>query len=535
MYRLLIVDDEAEIIDGLKTIIDWESYGITLCGSADNGATAFEYMKELSPDIVIMDIRMPVLDGIGLLKKIAENAIPVKSIILSGYDDFNYAQKAMDLNATGYLLKPCRPKDILDAVLKVKALLDDERQKESLLHSYKQQFLENQPILREKFLREVLYGKTGDFIKAKSKIHLYDIGLPFEHLQTVLLRIDNMDALYETHGGLDVEALKIAAAELSRKAFTDVYHHEVFQNGDDIVILLSFSQQPERGDTIVRCLDTLRSQVQESLGITATLGVGNPVVGIESLWLSYKEAVSAAEAKFFLGDNRVIVFSDITLASEQPGSYPRSEEIAIINCLNTGNTAHMAEKVDSFYKSLQSRGSQSKQYLQRATFALLGRIYQFCMDNHIDTTDIMGEELKLFESVQKCETHMALQEKINLILSTILGKAAEREKTGKLIKSAIDYIFRYYAEDISLDAVAKHVFISPGYLSQLFKLEVGINFLDFLNQYRIQKSKELLEKTFLKNYEIAQLVGFNDEKYYSQVFKRYIGLTPSQYRESCKN
>lgn len=257
MYKLLIVDDETEILEGLRTVIDWENNGITLCGEACNGIEALEMIHQLSPDIVIMDIRMPLLDGLELLSKVSQDNLPVKCIILSGYDDFYYAQKAIDLKAANYLLKPCRPKDILEAVLKATAELDEEKQHEALFQKLKQQYQNSLPTLRE--------------------------------------------------------------------------------------------------------------------------------------------------------------------------------------------------------------------------------------------------------------------------------------KTNKLVESAIEYIHSNYSSDITLDYIAKKIYITPGYLSQLFKQETGVNFLDFLNQHRIQKAKEYLTNTFLKNYEIAEKVGFKNEKYFSQVFKRYTGLTPTQYRDSFRN
>lgn len=257
MYKLLIVDDETEILEGLRTIIDWENNGITVCGEACNGIEALEKVQQLSPDIMIMDIRMPLLDGLELLARISRCSLPVKCIILSGYDDFYYAQKAIDLKAANYLLKPCRPDDILEAVLKVTAELDEEKRQEAILQKYRQ-------------------------------------------------------------------------------------------------------------------------QLQESLPYT-------------------------------------------------------------------------------------------------------------------------------------------------------------NEKTNRLVKTAIDFIHFNYQSDINLDCIARKIYITPGYLSQLFKQETGVNFLDFLNQYRIEKAKEYLSGSFMKNYEIADKIGFKDEKYFSQVFKRYTGLTPSQYRDSCSS
>jgi two-component system, response regulator YesN len=534
MYKLLIVDDEAEVREGLRTIIDWESNEITLCGEADNGVDALELIYQTSPDIVIMDIRMPVLDGLELLARISHNNISIKCIILSGYDDFYYAQKAIDLKAANYLLKPCRPNDILDAVLKAKTQLEQERQQEALFQKFEQQFLESLPTLKDKLLREIIYGKSMDYNKVESKVNLYNINLPLKNLLVALIRIDTITNLYNERGDLGVETLKIAIAQLACSSLSEHCYNEVFQNGEDIVVIISPMQQTVQMNKVLSFMELLRNSISDTLNITVTLGIGNFAENLERLWISYKEAVSAVEAKFFLGENRIIVFNDIILPNSQKTSYPLNEELAIINCLRTGNGATIEEKVQVFYKCLHQDGNPSKEYLQRATVALLGSIFKFCIENNISTSSIMDEELKFFESIQKCETNNELQKRIVFITKGVIDKLAEREKINKLVKSAIDIIYSNYSSDITLDCIAKQVYITPGYLSQLFKQETGINFLDFLNQHRIQKAKGYLTSSFLKNYEISAKVGFNDEKYFSQVFKRYSGLTPTQYRDNCK-
>ncbi len=151
--------------------------------------------------------------------------------------------------------------------------------------------------------------------------------------------------------------------------------------------------------------------------------------------------------------------------------------------------------------------------------------------------DILGAVLKVTAMLdEETAQENLLQSFRQQVQEKLLhNKVAEKEKTNILIKFASDFIKDNYFRDITLDTVAKQIFITPGYLSQLFKQETGINFLEYLNQYRIEKAKELLKNTFLKNYEISDKVGFADDKYFSQVFKRYTGLTPTQYRESATN
>lgn len=532
MYKLFLVDDEVELIDGVKTLIDWKSNDIELCGEADNGITALEKIIMLLPDIIIMDIKMPKMDGLELLHEISKHNLKVKCIILSGYDDFSYAQKAIELKAANYLLKPCRPSEILEAVLKAKTVIEEELSIEKLLRSYKLQLQENLPVLKEKLLRELINGTCKDYSKAINKMELYDIKLLNKEQLVSIIKIDSANSLYKTYCADDIEAIKIGISNMALHIFSNLTNCEIFQNDEDILIVYSIDSKYISIDQIVTLLKDLKEKVKTSFDISVTIGVGNTSHSIEELWKSFKEASAAVDSKFFLGDDKVILFDDICLSLVDSNTYPLNEELAIINCLRTGNRLLLKEKTAAFYGFIHKFGTPSKRYVQWASIALLGSFHKFCIEANVDISSISNDSLTLFESIQTCETSCEVEKKVLSILNEMFNKIEEKENKNLLIKSAIDYIKENYSKDISLEVIAKQIYITPGYLSQLFKQSTGVNFLEFLNKHRIQKAKELLKNKFIKNYEIAGLVGYSNEKYFSQMFKRYTGLTPTQYKES---
>ena len=187
--------------------------------------------------------------------------------------------------------------------------------------------------------------------------------------------------------------------------------------------------------------------------------------------------------------------------------------------------------MNDFYDKLCNGGMPTKKNIQGATLSLLGSINKFCIDNDIDI-NALSKLSSPFDVVLQCETIDELKNQLELIISNIFAKTNPLNKNNSLIKLAINFITENYSKDITLESIAREIHLTPGYISQLFKQETGINFLEFLHKYRVEKSKELLKNKFLKNYEIAYMVGYTNEKHFSKIFKKYTGLTPSQYRAS---
>ena len=205
MIRLMIVDDEEEIRNGIQNVIQWEANDIIVCGEAANGKEALKLIEELSPDVLLLDIRMPVMGGIELLETIASKNLPVKSIILSGYDDFSYAQNALKLGASDYLLKPCRPEEIIKTVLKVKNIIEDENKKKEAYSHLKAEFNKVLPVLKEKYLAKLLYPGNKPSEKLAEIFELYHINIRIDSVMSIIIRIDDFQIFSEGNTYADIE------------------------------------------------------------------------------------------------------------------------------------------------------------------------------------------------------------------------------------------------------------------------------------------------------------------------------------------
>ena len=533
MYKLFIVDDESDVVDGIKTTISWRRHGIEVCGYATNGQEALELIRSLLPDLLIVDVNMPVMDGITLLEKIRNEGIELKFLILSGYDEFGYAQKAINLGATDYLLKPCKPQDILQAVLKAKSVTEEQRSREKLLNHYKTQFQHNLPILRERFLLRLLDGKLKDPVGIAEEMSLYKINLPESDLTVVLFKIDGLASVTDRDKLINTETVKLAVLDIVKKEFDLIsFPAEVFICEEYITAICSLKSGNYTKEHFTCILDNIREQIARNINLTLTVGVGNSVSTPQELWRCYSECRSTVDTRIFLGDNRVIFFSDIILENMKTPAYPFNREMDIVNCLRTGNREGILEKIDGFYNEISVGASPSKEFLQKASIALIGNIYRFCLEEKIDTQALFAEQIKIFDDILYCETITRLKEKIHRLLLNILEHMNKHENTNKFIEAAIEYIKNNYSSDIRLETIAQKIYITPGYLSILFKQAVGINFVDYLHKYRIQMSKKYISDCRCKLYEVANMVGYRDEKYFSQIFKKYTGLTPKQYREN---
>lgn len=532
MYKLFLVDDEIDLIEGIRSSIDWTFYDIEICGEADNGITALEKILLLNPDIIIMDIRMPKMNGLELLQNITSHKLKSKCIILSGYDDFSYAKKAIELNASNYLLKPCRPKDILESVLDIIKVIEKENIKEDLLKKYQIEFNENLPTIKENFLKTILKNPIGDSYDILNKFESFNINLRNSNLVVNIITLDYSTVLHELYSDVDIYNIKISIKNFIKLCMNELNFYEVLEDEDDIILVISLDKKEDFNSYLLEVLINIKNSIKLSLGFSVTIAVGSLVDSLTNINESYSSANIAIGSKFFLGDDRLITPDDINIIDYKPNSYPVNEELEIINSLRILDESSLKESIERFYTYLFSNGTPSKSHMKSATLSLLGSVYKFCIESDIDINSSSNRELSAFDKILQCSTLSEIKDQIRLILNSIFYKINDIEKHNSLVKIAVNYITQNYNKDISLESISKQIYITPGYLSQLFKQEIGINFLEFVNKYRIEKSKEFLKDKTLKNYEIATLVGYSNEKHFSKTFKKYTGLTPTKYKDS---
>lgn len=530
MVTLLIVDDEAEIREGIHQTISWDQYGIAVVGLAANGQEALELIDEIHPQMILLDIRMPIMNGLELLEKLSLRPRRPRVIIISGYDDFYYCQKALQNGAEDYLLKPCHPHQIVATLSKLsRGILAEECQAQRLAE-LRSQFRENLNLLREKFIADLLRTDQFNLQTAMEKWHLYELGIPPQNIGVALVRIDRNGYSRE-----NLELQKLAVHNLMVAAFdeTPAIHCFICDQNDDLFILWEFTS--ESAILIRARLEALRQRIVDDYSFTVTIGLGSVGATFGDLYQAYHSALWALEHSFWLGTNRLIDYEEIETEEGEFKDFPATEESAIIQCIRTNDAARLNPAVESFFNAIsrigEKFGNAGKEQVLRLITALVCSVYHVCVERGIDTGLIFGAELSILDELSRVETIAELKQRVTECLANILTLSPAHKNSWKVVNKALEYIREHFQEDLSLESLARQVFVSPGYLSTLFKKELQKNFTDCLHEVRIDQAKECLRNEQLKVYEIALAVGYRDEKYFSQVFKKWVGLSPNQYRE----
>ena len=393
MYKLFIVDDEIDRIEAIKTLIPWNDYQIEVCGQANNGMTAFELIKDVVPDIIISDIRMPIMDGLELFKKLKQENIKIKGIILSGYDDFEYAKKAINLNVIEYLLKPCRPEEIIEAVIKARKMVEHELTNNNILKSYKVSYDESLCKKRSELLKALVLGKDIKPYDAENNVKIDDVKKKNDKLFLILIfSIDDKNKIVDY---IKVEEVKSSIIILAKKHFINETLVECLEISQDIICIMSIDKNYYNSNSLTLNINNIKTEIGRSL----TVGIGSLVKSIKDINQSYNIATQAIEARFFLGKNRIINLKDINPCNDMTGVYPINEELYIINCLSTGNKESLIPGVENFYNKLCVDKLPSKKYLQKITISFCSRIYKFCLDKNINVKDIFDSELEIFDKL----------------------------------------------------------------------------------------------------------------------------------------
>jgi two-component system response regulator YesN len=529
--KLIIVDDEAEIREGINRAIAWTDHGIEVAGLANNGREALRMIETLEPDMLLLDIRMPVMSGLEVLEKLPEQKKIPRVAILSGYDDFNYCQQALRSGVSDYLLKPCRPQDILAVIRKMREQIlttENEARKWDYLQS---QFRENLGLLREKLLIYLIQHETMDPQMGLIRWRLYEMEISPENIGVALVRTDNLKTP-DHMSGEDVEFTKLAVRNAIKDCLQNVpaLQNMICDYNDDLLVLWNIAAEDLQAFTVR--MEGLRQRVAATLGVTVTIGIGEPAALPCNLYASFNSAFFAVEQGFWEGPNQIIHYSQISNDGCMNSNSSIHEEDTIIQCIRTSDNERVYMALDAYFENVARPGVNTKEEVQRLVTALICSIYHVCVERGLDTDKIFGPNLAILGELGRTTTIHELKQKIRACLNMIFELYPSHKTQWKVVNNALKYMEENYSEDLSLESVAQKVFVSAGYLSTIFKQVLQKNFVDSLHEIRVQKAKERLGDHHAKIYEIAVAVGYKDEKYFSQIFKKITGMTPNQYRDS---
>jgi two-component system response regulator YesN len=529
--NIFLVDDEPIIRKGIMTSIPWQEHGFAVCGEASNGQEALDLIPELHPDLVITDIRMPIMDGLELSTQIRRQYPAIKVLILSGYDDFEYAQKAIRIGVDNYLLKPVGAQELLAEVTLIREKLEAERAVRRQHQMASHMIRENFHNLKATFVQDLVRGNRLDWNGLRRQSEVLDLPMPEGRWTAVIFSIDDYQLMQDDDRDIDRDTLRYLVLNVVEEVLREAFPVIAADGQVDQLIALVCYDDPQQA-RLKASAEMIQAHVRTLLGLSLTVGVGLAVPDILQSSESYAQAVCAVRQKAYLGRGQIIAYQAEQDCSVETCFYPTEQEKILVGHLRALDEPAFLSALQDFLDSLNAMHPTVPLYRQHVT-RLLYIILSSVEELGIDCTPVLQElgdpasRLNQVEVLEDFET--SLQSYLNGFSKLIQSHRSER--FSNFVSQAIAYIQDHFAEDLTLATVAEVVHITPNYLSRVFKAEMGTNFVDWLNRYRVEQASLLMKRQpGLKTYEVAEMTGFQDYKYFTYVFKKYTGTTPKEFR-----
>lgn len=531
MLKVFLAEDEFIIREGIKNNIDWQAHGYEFCGEASDGELAFPLIQKTRPDILITDIKMPFVDGLALSRLVKKELPETEIIILSGYEEFDYAKEAIQIGVARYLLKPINGETLLQEIDSVAEIILGKQKEKEIREKYQKEMEENSLRDQMDLFQHLVTGDCSmeELFSVADKL---DLKIMAPWYSIVLLKIQSMKHDYEEYSGsivaVDERIVKLAEPE----------HVLIF---DRALEGRAFLFKADSEEELLAYQKEYLGDVKEVLSGYANLryfgGIGTPVNRLREIPASFEDASHAFAHRYLVAESCIL---DSSLLMQEGAAEHEDFRISAVNpeqidrakmqeFLRTGDLDEVVYFVDEFFGKLDGGAMKSRIFRQYIT-----------MDAYFSIVDFLkGLGLQKDEIEAPDQDSSILQDEKSAMdyIVRIMNKALVlREKRASsryedVVSEVIHYIEDNYAqEELSLNLLASHVNFSPNHLSMIFSQQTGQTLIRYLTDYRMNRAKELLRCSSKKSSVISMEVGYKDPHYFSYLFKKTQGMTPTQYR-----
>ena len=525
-YTILLVDDEEEVIQAIIRKINWEELGFSVVGYADNGIKALEMIEESQPDVVMTDIKMPYMDGMELCSHIRREYPAMKIVLFTGFDEFEYAKEAVHLEVEEYILKPVNSVELINIFTKLKIKLDQEISERRSMEKLEHYYTESLPLLQANFCSTLIEGRIHED-ELQKYLSDYQISLPGPLYCCLVIHMsssqipENMNSLF-----LAASVQKQAEDRLGKR-----WKAKCFPYLGNSVLFAQINNENEIAELTDDC-DRFCKYVNRMMGTVVTVGIGQVCSQILDLAQSYNAAREAVSYRAVYGASRAINIKEI--APKESGEPCFTNDMELLNLfkkIRLNSEEEIVEAVDQYIESI-SFPLKSLQQHHVVIMELVTALFRFSVNNDIAAEGVGGDIGILYGKLLELEPD-ALRKwltDISLCFSENLVTARSRS-TQSFVSKAKEHVRSQYADvQLSLAQICERLGVSNSYFSTVFKKETGKSFVSYVTDYRMEQAARLLIETNEKSYVIAQKVGYTDPNYFSYVFKRKFGVSPSKYR-----
>lgn len=536
MVRILIVDDEKEIRNGLVKQIPWSAWGVDEVLDADDGDTALELALARRPDLIVTDIRMPRMTGLKLIETLARERFDGSMIVVSGFDDFHYAKEAFKLGVSDYLLKPLDKNDLFKAVT-VALQRQREKNESELSRSLLRQGYESAiPKIREELLRQLISRPYREDPAARTEHKLGQLDLTWlldAQLRCAVIGIDSLKALTIKTSVLDKDALLAEVGRILAQTIAERHpgRHVLFRSEQDDWIAILEQAGADMADPSADLLEEARDRIGHMLDIRLDMGEAVGEGGLQQLSELYRSAMESLVSRRLQG-------SEAEGASEgdlgDRPEYQLANPKELVEILKYGTDREIRETMAGFTKLVKSWEVRHPKDLQQRTFEWLLDVFRTAQKT-VGWKETSWEKhpIALWEHLERFDTLESLREQATeQLLKAAESIKAQSGSRSQIVEEAQRIIHERYQENLTLQMVAERVHVTPVWLSKLFKKETDMNFLEYLTDVRLKNAADRLGDLRYKVYQISYMVGYQDPVHFAKLFKRAYGCTPQEYRNS---
>jgi two-component system response regulator YesN len=528
MPSILIVDDETIFRKGIRVMItDMQSEWIVI-DEATDGAEALDKIEELQPDLIITDIKMPRIDGIQLQYIVKERYPHISCVVMSGYNDFQYARESLRLGAKDYLMKPFQREELYALLTKLQEeWLTEKRPNKS---SGMDQQVQNQ--MRQHVLASLI---TGNVHHGEAEL-LDNVGIQFPHanISCLIAKLDRDSVTDERYYQLNPSLFSIYIQQFIQESLDESFKGYVFIHHEtEVVALINHENVTTINTDMEKLTNRIRKEIRVQSNFTLTFGLGSPAKDLESISKSYKEAGLALLYRLVIGGDRLLSNEIVAEMRMEKLDWHAADWHSLNQFVQEGDLTNVQQQA-SLYVTKLCQQWKDPEIIHQQICKMLLHFYELAVNLAVVKQWLQNTDVKqVLVDIYSYSSSKELIERCQKLLGDLTVCIGNRQK--KIVTSPVEIVVRYveehYAESITLNTMAEIVYLSPSYLSSLFKSKQGQSFIDFLTEKRIEKAKSLLLYSDEKIQVISDSTGFTNIRHFNRVFKTITNRTPSEFRE----
>lgn len=544
MLKIFLAEDEVVVRETIKRMIPWEELGFELVGEAADGEMALPLLIRQQPDLLITDIKMPFMDGL-TLARLAKKEIPgLKVVILSGYDDFNYAKQAIGIGVEDYLLKPITKNALIERLSEIRSRYEHEKTQKEYYEKFQREMQAYEKNSSRDFF-EALVGGSMDMMEVYKRAEKLGLDIVAEAYNVLIFTMncdEDFSGQRDEYSSWEAESLELLENFFAGHSSAMLFRSNIFSYG----VLLKGQREAIEENTRA-CVDEIRKILSRQDGRREWfLAVGQSVERLSQIQKSYHTASRAFSQRYLYDEN--ILYYDEMETMEHPGGQAETEDNAYlqkvdVNALNPAILQKflsngLQEETENFVKDyFYEIGQEPMESLVFRNYVILNvrfSVISFIKGLGCDTNEMESADTEevLAESGKNMESAITYAKKM-ISQAIEIRDQNSGNKNRSILKTAVDFIDSHYMEeDISLNTVANVANVSANHFSALFSQNMGQTFIEYLTTLRMNKAKELLRCTGMRSSEIAGEIGYKDAHYFSYLFKKTQGMTPSDYRKA---